>query len=1389
MRLATFIMATLILAGGVATSLGAVEITTQHADNARTGANTAETQLTPANVNQAGFGARFTASMNANVNGQALYMPGLTIAGATHNAVFVYTSNNTNGSPCGIYAFDAVSGAALWSRSLTNAAQYTTNTPAIDSASKTMFFVSKDNDNNGANWLHAVDLLTGNERSGSPVQVNGSVSGSGSGGSGGTLTFPATHANCRPGILLQNGRIYLGFSFNSDARPYHGWVFAYGYNANGTINSPAAAVYCVTPDANSAGSSGYSSDGGGIWQAGKGLISDGSSVYCTTGNGNFTVQNGGRNYSMCFLKLALSNLAVQDWFAEARAIPDSDADADLGNCGPLLIPGTQVLFAGAAKYGRGHLVDATAMGHFNSGSDTCLQTVSSGLGSGVGQNAVAWDAGGGNRYVYCWSNGHGIAQYRYSATAKHLVDGAGVNTGNPLHQGASTSGGSMSVSANGTGGGILWAVGNDSVVHAYDATDVTHELWNSNQNSARDGLPSVGKFQFPLVAAGRLYVPTGNGKLVCYGLLSSQVATRLAFSQQPTSASAGSAISPAVKVTVQDAGGATVTGSSAAVTLAIGSNPAGGTLAGTLTANAVNGVATFANLSINNPGTGYTLTAAASGLSGATSAAFNILATVAAPTFDPNGGSYSGPVTVRLADATSGAAIHYTTDGSTPTSGSPTYGTPFQLTASATVKAIATKSGLANSAVASAAFTITGSTAYGMPYRPVVSGLNVPATNTNPPATLSATNVFNSLSTLTPAGGIVPYGVNTPLWSDNAVKSRWIALPGTSRVTFRATGEWSFPGGTILVKHFELGTNDTNPSVRKRLETRLLVLNSSGTGGYGITYKWRADNSDADLVAAGGLDEAISITTASGTRTQTWHYPSQNECLTCHTTNAGFVLGPKTRQLNGTFTYPGTGVADNQLRTWNYLQMFSGNIGEGNIPGFTRLKAVTDSSATLEDRVKSYLDANCAQCHRPGGVATAWDARYDTPMGSQGIINGAVKTDLGIAGAKVAVPRDTTHSILRVRMASTDNAVKMPPLARNLVDTAALAVVDQWINGLPVGGSSGFAATYFDNADLTGASVLRTDQTIDFNWGGGTPDPAIGVDTFSVRWTAQITPAHSETYTFYATTDDGVRLWLNGQLLIDKWVAQSATTWSATLPMIAGQRYNLKMEYYEQYGDAVARLEWSSPSTPRQVIPAGVAMPSGLFAVDINFQPAASPVYGNGWVVDSSQPYGPRGNGFTYGWNTAFDETRDRNNAGSPDQRYDTFNHLQKDANPNAVWEIAVPNGTYQVRVVSGDPNNLDSVFRTNVEGVLLVDGTPSGTPFSAHWVDSGYQTVTVSDGRLTVSNASGAANNKICFIEIVQLPPAVALRDGGPGPLPFVLDDPTAVLSTLMVRLRFGAP
>ena len=299
------------------------------------------------------------------------------------------------------------------------------------------------------------------------------------------------------------------------------------------------------------------------------------------------------------------------------------------------------------------------------------------------------------------------------------------------------------------------------------------------------------------------------------------------------------------------------------------------------------------------------------------------------------------------------------------------------------------------------------------------------------------------------------------------------------------------------------------------------------------------------------------------------------------------------------------------------------------------------------------------------------------------------------------------------------------------------------------GTGNGLSATYYNNMDFTGTTVARVDPTVDFAWGSGSPAAAIGADTFSARWTGQVEAQFTGTYTFYTVSDDGVRLWVNGQQIINNWTDHAPTENSGTIALSAGQRYDIRMELYENGGGATGRLLWSSASVPKAVIPstrlyASVSTPTSIL---INFQPAAAPVPA-GYLADGGLVYAARGNGQTYGWNadnTA--QTRDRNAANSPDQRYDTLNHLQKPGNPDAVWEIAVPNGTYVVRVVSGDALHFDSIFRTTVEGVLTVNGTPTTT---TRWIE-GTATVTVTDGRLTVRSESGASNNKICFVEITQ--------------------------------------
>ncbi|HEY3860770.1 MAG TPA: chitobiase/beta-hexosaminidase C-terminal domain-containing protein [Verrucomicrobiae bacterium] len=345
--------------------------------------------------------------------------------------------------------------------------------------------------------------------------------------------------------------------------------------------------------------------------------------------------------------------------------------------------------------------------------------------------------------------------------------------------------------------------------------------------------------------------------------------------------------------------------------------------------------------------------------------------------------------------------------------------------------------------------------AYGLTnYPPAPAFYNMPPVFTGPlPLLLSGTGVFASTPAMAPAATLIPYVPNTPLWSDGAQKVRYMSIPNTGapyspagQIAFSPTGTWSFPAGTIFVKTFELLTNQSDPASLHRLETRLLVRDTNGAV-YGVTYKWRADNSDADLLSS-NLTEAIPVQTPGGVITQAWYYPSPSDCLQCHTPAANYVLGLNTRQLNNTQVYS-NGVTDNELRAMNRAGLFYPAFDESQLAGFEQLSAVTNASASLVQRARSYLDANCAQCHQPGGTGPTFDARYDTPLASQNIIGvPAVKGNLGYDNVDIVTPGDVWRSSLYDRMNIVSPNIQMPPLARNLIDTNAVQLMAQWINSL-----------------------------------------------------------------------------------------------------------------------------------------------------------------------------------------------------------------------------------------------------------------------------------------------------------------------------------------------------
>jgi uncharacterized repeat protein (TIGR03806 family) len=343
---------------------------------------------------------------------------------------------------------------------------------------------------------------------------------------------------------------------------------------------------------------------------------------------------------------------------------------------------------------------------------------------------------------------------------------------------------------------------------------------------------------------------------------------------------------------------------------------------------------------------------------------------------------------------------------------------------------------------------------YGLATRPAVGPFlngSLPATSTDPfPALLSQTGAFSDVASLTAAPGLIPFEVNAPLWTDGALKWRWIAVPTNAQITFAAAAPWTFPPGTVLVKHFELGVNETNPAIRRRVETRLLIVAANGTA-FGATYRWRTNHLEADLLP-GGLSENIVIDTPTGTRKQRWAYPGRDDCLSCHNPRAGWALGPKTAQLNRDATYAATGVTDNQLRAWSHIGLFANPPEESAIPDLSRMAGLADTSAPLEARARSYLDSNCAHCHQPGGPAHAYfDARYDTPLEQQGMINARVAQDFNVLGARLIAPGDADRSTVLLRQMFLDS-YRMPPLGRNVNDARAVQVFREWIDGLPRAG-------------------------------------------------------------------------------------------------------------------------------------------------------------------------------------------------------------------------------------------------------------------------------------------------------------------------------------------------
>lgn len=498
-------------------SLAQNDVLTWHNDNARDGQINTEAILSPANVNATNFGLLANVIVDGKVDAQPLYVSALSVAGqGRHNVLFIATEHDS------VYAADADSGAILWQKSLLGAGETTsdprncdqvtpeigiTATPAIDRTvgpNGTIYLVamSKDASGNYYQRIHALDLSSGAEVLSGPVTVHATYPGTGDGSSGGVVTFAPGQYKERPGLLVQNGTLYTSWGSHCDIRPYGGWMMAYNQNT-----LAQTAVIDLVPNGSD----------GAPWNAGAGPAADAAgNIYVSLGNGTFDLIENAQgfpsagDYGNSLMKLSGSSLAPLDYWTMYNSNAESSVDTDLGSGGLMLLPDmpdatgtTRQLAVAAGKDHNIYVVDRNNMGKFNATSNaTIYQELPNSLAGGEWSSPAFWD-----EHVYYGSVGRNLMSFNVSAAKLQAAPTQTTSTS------FAYPGTTPSVSSYSTANAIVWATENTSpaVLHAYDATNLATEFYNSNQAAnGRDHFGTGNKFIAPTIANGKVYVGTTN---------------------------------------------------------------------------------------------------------------------------------------------------------------------------------------------------------------------------------------------------------------------------------------------------------------------------------------------------------------------------------------------------------------------------------------------------------------------------------------------------------------------------------------------------------------------------------------------------------------------------------------------------------------------------------------------------------------------------------------------------------------------------------------------------------------------------------------------------------------------------------------------------------------
>jgi uncharacterized protein (TIGR03437 family) len=543
-----------------------VNVLTYQYDNTRAGANVSEYSLTKTNVNTKTFGKLFAFPVDGYVYGQPLYLANVTVSGkGAHNVVFVATEHDS------VYAFDADSNTGansspLWQTSFLNAAGGVTSvpygdtgctqiepeigitgTPVIDATTNTMYLVAMTKEGSAyLQRLHALDVTSGADKPGSPVVIQATYPGTGEGGT--TLTFNPKNYKQRPGLLLLNGTVYTAWSSHCDIGAYHGWLMAYDAQSLKQVS-----VYNDTPNGNR----------GSFWSGGAAPAADSAgNMFAVSGNGTFDAAGAtvaGPDLGESYIRFSTaSGISVADFFTPFNFNTLNNADQDTGSASIALI-GNEAgstahphLMAGAGKEGRIYLLDRDNLGKLSSGSDSqIVQSLPGAIGGLFGNPAYF------NKNLYFCGSGDSLKAFSISNAQM---------SSSPVSQSSAKFGfpGCVpTISANGTSNGIAWVIDPAGVLRAYDASNLATELYDSNQNTARDALGSAVKYSVPTVANGKVYGATQNS-LAVYGLLTSGSAP-IALSNAASGVAA--ALAPGALVAVYGTGLATSTVSAASLPL------------------------------------------------------------------------------------------------------------------------------------------------------------------------------------------------------------------------------------------------------------------------------------------------------------------------------------------------------------------------------------------------------------------------------------------------------------------------------------------------------------------------------------------------------------------------------------------------------------------------------------------------------------------------------------------------------------------------------------------------------------------------------------------------------------------------------------------------------